>query len=59
MITIKNIKLSELYDIIELLKKEHGNYVSSINEYMRQEYYDYDDGLTVIIYPDTIENDLY
>ena len=59
MITIKNIKRSELYAIIELLKKEHGNYVSSINEYMRQEYYDYDDGLTVIIYPDTIENDLY
>ena len=23
-----------------------------------KEYYDYDDGLTVIIYPDTIENDL-
>ena len=58
MITIKNIKRSELYAIIELLKKEHGNYVSSINEYTHQEYCDYDDGLTVIIYPDTIENDL-
>ena len=59
MITIKNIKLSELYDIIKLLCKEHGNYVSSINEYLGQEYCDYEDGLTVIIYPDTIENDLY
>ena len=58
MITIKNIKLSELYAIIAMLQNEHGNYVSSINEYTHQEYCDYDDGLTVIIYPDTIENDL-
>jgi len=58
MITIKNLKLSELYVLLDLLKKEHGNYVSSINEYLGQEYCDYDDGLTVIIYPDTIENDL-
>ena len=58
MITIKNLKLSELYVLLDLLKKEHGNYVSSINEYLGQEYCDYDDGLVVIVDSETIENDL-
>jgi len=58
MIRIKNIKLSELYVLLDLLKKEHGNYVSSINEYLGQEYCDYDDGLVVIVDSETIENDL-
>ena len=59
MITIKNIKRSELIELLKNLKNEHGNYYVAFNEMLRQEYYDYDDGLTVVVYPDTIENDLY
>ena len=59
MIRIKGIKASEVNEIVNMLQKEHGHYVAFFNEYLGQEYYDYDDGLTVIIYPDTIENDLY
>ena len=59
MIRIKGIKASEVNEIVNMLQKEHGHYVASYNEMLMQEYYDYDDGLTVIIYPDTIENDLY
>jgi hypothetical protein len=58
MIRIKEIKASEVNEIVDMLRREHGAYVASYNEMLKQEYYDYDDGLTVIIYPDTIENDL-
>jgi hypothetical protein len=59
MITIKNIKVSELYDILNLLREEHGNFVSSYNEMLHQEHCDYDDGLVVVIDIDTIEIDIY
>ncbi len=59
MIRIKGIKASEVNEIVNMLRKEHGRYVTSYNEMLRQEYYDYDDGLVVIVDSDTIENDLY
>ena len=58
MIRIKEIKASELNEIVNMLQKEHGHYVASYNEMLKQEYYDYDDGLVVIVDSETIENDL-
>ena len=58
MIRIKGIKASEVNEIVNMLQKEHGHYVASYNEMLKQEYYDYDDGLVVIVDSETIENDL-
>ena len=58
MITIKNIKLSELYEIVELLKKEHGEFKVSYDEMNHIEYCDYEDSLVVMTYVDTIINDI-
>jgi hypothetical protein len=58
MIRIKEIKASELNEIVNMLRREHGAYVASYNEMQRMEYYDYDDGLVVIVDSETIENDL-
>jgi hypothetical protein len=58
MIKINNVKASEVNCIVDMLRQEHGNYVASYNEMFRQEYYDYEDGLVVIVDTDSIVNDL-